>query len=57
MSLSRAYLVRDAKAAEFATVAAEVAVELESRGCEVRLSGPLPACSFVDLRLELGSPA
>jgi hypothetical protein len=55
MSMSRGYLVRDEMAAEFTAVASEVAVELERRGCDTTLAGPLPAYSFVDVRLEVRS--
>jgi hypothetical protein len=50
--MSRGYLVRTQLAAEFETVAAELANELQRQGCTVRLSGPLPPYSFVKIRLE-----
>ena len=52
LAISRGYLVRTQLAAEFETVAAELANELERQGCTVRLSGPLPPYSFVKIRLE-----
>ena len=51
-AMSRGYLVRAQRAAEFEMVAAELANELEAQGCNVRLSGPLPPYSFVKIRLE-----
>ena len=52
MGMSRGYLVRTQRAAEFETEAVELASELERHGCNVRLSGPLPPYSFVKIRLE-----
>jgi hypothetical protein len=52
LSMSRAYLVSAQMLAEFESVAAELAAELERHGFAVKLAGPLPACSFIDVRLE-----
>jgi gas vesicle protein GvpL/GvpF len=52
MAMSRGYLVRTQHAAEFETLAAELANDLEGHGCNVRISGPLPPYSFVKIRLE-----
>ena len=52
-TLSRAYLVSDSRQEEFLTAAAEAVTELETRGCEAVFRGPLPAYSFVDMRLEV----
>ena len=52
MAMSRGYLVRTQRAAEFEKVVAELANELEGHSCDVRISGPLPPYSFVKIRLE-----
>lgn len=57
LSMSRAYLVADSRQADFATAATEAVAELEARGCAAALHGPLPAYSFVDVRLEAAGHA
>lgn len=54
-ALSRAYLVPDAGAADFAAAVTAAAAELEPRGCQFVLTGPLPPYSFVAVRL--GAPS
>jgi hypothetical protein len=56
-SMARSYLVADAVRGNFAAVAAEAAAELELRGGALTLTGPLPAYSFVRVRLEAPSHA
>jgi hypothetical protein len=56
-SMARSYLVADAVRGNFAAAAAEAAAELEVRGGALTLAGPLPAYSFVRVRLEAPSHA
>lgn len=51
-SVSAAYLVDAANQAEFTAMAEEAVAELEGLGCVSLVRGPLPAYSFVDVRLE-----
>lgn len=57
MSMSRAYLVAHDAEADFVAAATEATAELEARGCTPALYGPLPAYSFVDVRLEASGHA
>lgn len=55
-SVTRAYLVHNARQEFFLAAAQEAAAELERLGCAVALRGPLPAYSFSDVRLEAYRP-
>jgi hypothetical protein len=51
-SVSAAYLVDGRNEAVFTATAEEAVAELEGLGCVSLIRGPLPAYSFVDVRLE-----
>jgi hypothetical protein len=51
-SVSAAYLVDGRNEAEFTATAEGAVAELEGLGCVALIRGPLPAYSFVDVRLE-----
>jgi hypothetical protein len=56
-SMARSYLVADAVRSDFTAAAVEAAAELDVRGGALTLAGPLPAYSFVRVRLEAPSHA
>jgi hypothetical protein len=55
--MARSYLVADAVRSDFTAAAVEAAAELDVRGGALMLAGPLPAYSFVRVRLEAPSHA